>query len=346
MTEKSKLETLRNFGTETAFREKVLVPLFEKRGIEQVTLTHGTGERGKDIVGKENNRLDRCEWLAVVVKIGKVTGSTSAADGFQNVANQVQEAFSYAYKDPISKTPVPINKVFVVTNDDIKETAREKIVDNITGSGSERANTHFLDGSAVVALIDESWPEFWEESNDLLIGDQVMSDVAALVLYVLACAYKRAQSRERGIHEMSIEQIISQTHCTKVDIENALPYLIQAQYVEASSKKKSYSLHRLATAGKLLLDLDLIRILMEARKIVNAERFSGEELKQACAKEPFKFKSQFVEKSLITLTTMGYIEKDEGRGDGNYILNLHTYEEEVPYFNGAIKYNWQTPPRG
>ena len=196
-------------------------------------------------------------------------------------------------------------------------------------------------------MTDESWPEFWEESNDLLIGDQVMSDVAALVLYILACAYKRAKSRERGIHEMSIEQIISQTHCTKLDVESALPYLIQAQYVEASSnKKKSYSLHRLATAGKLLLDLDPIRILMEARKTVNAERFSCEELKQACAKEPLKFNAQFVEKSLITLMTMGYIEKDEGRGAGNYILNLHTYEEEVPYFNCAIKYKWQTPHRG
>lgn len=153
MPEKSKLETLRSIGSETVFREKVLVPLFEKRGIEQVILTHGTGERGKDIVGKEKNLLDRCEWLAVVVKIGKITGSTSASDGFQNVANQVQEAFSYPYKEPISKIPVAINKVFVVTNDDIKEAARDKIVDNISGTGSQKANTHFLDGSAVVALI-------------------------------------------------------------------------------------------------------------------------------------------------------------------------------------------------
>jgi len=346
MTEKSKLDTLRSIGSETVFREKILVPLFEKRGIEQVILTHGTGEKGKDIVGKEKNLLDRFEWLAVVVKIGKISGSTSAADGFQNVVNQVQEAFAYPYKDPISKISVPINKVFVVTNDDIKVTAQEKIVDNINESGSQKANTHFLDGSVVAALIDESWPDFWDEINDLLTGDQVMSEVAALVLYVLACTYKRAKSRERGIHEMSIEQIISQTHCTKVDIENTLPYLIQAQYVESSNNKKAYSLHRLATAGKLLLDLDPIRILMEARKIVKAERFSGENLKRACAKEPLKFNSQFVGKNLTTLINKGYIEKDEGRGDGNYILNLHTYEEEEPYFNCAIKYNWQTPPRG
>jgi hypothetical protein len=50
-----------------------------------------------------------------------------------------------------------------------------------------------------------------------------------------------------------------------------------------------------------------------------------------------------VKKNITDLVRMGYVDKDKGRGKGNYILNLETFENEKLYFDYALKYRWQEP---
>src|SRR6266478_8836361 len=121
MTEAEQIQELARISREDLLRE-ILMNLFEKMTLEPV-LTHGPLEQGKDIVCKEGNSFDITEWIAAVVKVGKITGTTSGPASLQTVINQVQEAFAHPYKPASAKEPVRINKVLVITNAEISATA-------------------------------------------------------------------------------------------------------------------------------------------------------------------------------------------------------------------------------
>ena len=135
MQANSKVEALRKIPQEANLRE-ILMNLLERMGLDPV-LTHGSVEHGKDIVCTEEDSVLKCpEWVAVVVKLGRVTGSTSGHGSLQTVINQVQEAFIHPFHDLKQGRKVPINKVWVVTNDVILETAREKITEKLIALGT------------------------------------------------------------------------------------------------------------------------------------------------------------------------------------------------------------------
>jgi len=50
MPQKQKIEVIRGIETEKYFRENVLRILLQKMGYQGVTVTHGSGEHGKDLV--------------------------------------------------------------------------------------------------------------------------------------------------------------------------------------------------------------------------------------------------------------------------------------------------------
>src|SRR5437899_2070401 len=123
MDNTAKLNRLRKISQEANLRE-LLMNLFERMTWDPV-LTHGTNERGKDIVCKETkNVLHVTEWIGCVVKQGKITGATSGNSSIQTIVNQVQEAFIHPYTDTGTKQKIFLNKVYVINNDEILATAK------------------------------------------------------------------------------------------------------------------------------------------------------------------------------------------------------------------------------
>lgn len=130
METSEKLGKLKLIRREDKFREGLLISLLYKMQLAPVS-THRTDERRKDIVCHEINAFAIREWLAVVAKIWRTTGFTSGAGGVATLVNQIGECFDYPYKDPLSKSVQSICKVFVMTNDKIIHTAREKIAEEV-----------------------------------------------------------------------------------------------------------------------------------------------------------------------------------------------------------------------
>lgn len=344
MAAQEKIDTLRRIEREDKFREAVLLPLLDKMGLAPVH-THGPNERGKDIVCKESNSFDLVEWIAVVAKVGRITGSTSGQSSLSTILNQIVEAFDYSYKDPATKTNVSINKVIVVTNHEILATAKDKLVDKLGKPGPQRANTHFIDDQALAALIDEHWADFWRMSSDLLADEDRMSEHAGLVLYVLARAHVQSKVARKKKVEAALTQdkIRRQAALTKPQVDAALTYLRQTEYVE-ETKDKTYRLHRNKTVGYLLLVPDQIRLLYAIRGVVPQDlHFTLDDVRKEAKKEVLSFAQPFVRQTLQELENGGYIKLDESRGKGHYHLDMDMVDDERPYLDSQLKFLGRLP---
>lgn len=344
MDAQEKIDTLRRIEREDKFREAVLLPLFDKMGLAPVH-THGPNERGKDFVCKERNTFDLTEWIAVVAKVGKITGSTSGPSSLSTILNQIVEAFEYSYKDPVNKANVSINKVIVVTNHEILATAKDKLVDNLGKPGPQRANTHFIDDQVLAALIDEHWPDFWRISPDMLADEDRMSEDAGLVLYVLARAHVQSKVAKKKKVEAALTQdkIRRQTGLTRPQVGAVLTYLRQTEYVE-ETKTKAYRLHTKKTIGYLLLSPDQIRLLFAIRGIVSKDfHFTLEHVRKEAKKEVLSFAQPFVRQTLVELENGGYIKRDKSRGKGHYYLDMDMVDDERPYLDCQLKYLGRLP---
>ncbi len=340
-----KLEIVKQISHEDKFRETVLMPLFDKMGLSPVH-THGSDERGKDIVCKEENSFSLAEWIAIVAKVGKITGSTTMPTGFQTVFNQVQEAFSFPYKDPRTKKEMPIAKVFVVTNDEITQAAQNRIVDKFGTAGAANANVHFIDVQKLVELIEEHWILFWEDITDVLTEEDWMTPDAGLVLYALALAWTLSQEtgmKKKIESDMKIEKIQRQTGLSKVKVKAALNYLLRLKYVE-KTKKDRFKLHSKETVGKLLMDSDQVRLLNAIKSISNTNRhFTRDMVSKEAKKDVLSFAPAFVKKALSDMIAGKYIKQNRSRGSGHYTLIPVTLRDERAYLANWLKYRGEIP---
>lgn len=128
-------------------------------GFLDVKITHEKGNKpefGKDLVCSWLDKIeDKKDWLAFVVKKGKIAGTSGAV---KEIEDQVYECFKYPYKSLEQTAKIPINKVKVVTNETFSNGAKDKIFDS---NNNDRANIDFWDGEKLVIFIDKYYPKFW-----------------------------------------------------------------------------------------------------------------------------------------------------------------------------------------
>jgi len=158
---KSKLEKqtfLNSIQKETEIHS-LLEDLLPEMGFTDVKITHEKGNRpefGKDLVCSSLDKIEnKKDWLAFVVKKGKVSGQSGAV---KEIEDQVQECFKYPYKSIEQTKKIPINKVKVITNEHFSSGAKDKIFDS---NNYDRANIDFWDGEKLIGFIDEYYPKFW-----------------------------------------------------------------------------------------------------------------------------------------------------------------------------------------
>ena len=125
--------------------------------MKKINHTHqyGRPEFGKDIIASFKHALDDDEWYAFVVKKGRILANT---DTIENVKNQIKQAFEYPYETTEGKR-IKINKVRVVSNENISEGARKAI-----GSSEDLriySNYEFWWNEKLIEFIDKHYPDFW-----------------------------------------------------------------------------------------------------------------------------------------------------------------------------------------
>ncbi|QNR23165.1 NACHT domain-containing protein [Croceimicrobium hydrocarbonivorans] len=163
MTNKEeKLAYLHSIKKETEIHT-LLEELLPELGYSDVIITHEKGnepEYGKDLVCSKMDDIEgKKDWIAFVVKKGKVSGSAGVV---KEIDDQVAECFEYPYKSLHQTKTIPINKVKVVTNQHFSSGAKNKI---FNGNAEKKANIDFWDDEKLVYFIDKYYPKYWLQGS-------------------------------------------------------------------------------------------------------------------------------------------------------------------------------------
>ncbi len=133
----SKLELeqkLGNLSNEEEFRQ-LLKEILEDLGFQDIELTHGTDEMGKDIVFSNRNKFKMKEWNAIVAKVGKIKtdDARKLPDKIKLLIYQVEEAYAFKYEDDKGSKHL-ITRVFIATNESITKDAKKRIRKKLKGN--------------------------------------------------------------------------------------------------------------------------------------------------------------------------------------------------------------------
>ena len=146
---------------EEELRESLLLPLLSRMGFKYVMVYHGPGERGKDIVCLDTNRLGKREYMAVVAKAKDLDGNVSSPESLQAVLNQIRQCFDTEYYDLFGMSRVTMDRVWVVTTRRIVPGAEATVFGTLEKSNLSKL-VSFVDGSQLVGLVDEHYPAYWD----------------------------------------------------------------------------------------------------------------------------------------------------------------------------------------
>ena len=121
-------EKLINIKTENEFRKKILIPILEDLGYNNIQESHGAHEFGIDILFSNINKFGIIEWNGIVAKIGNINleEGTTLNQNLRTIFNQMYQAKSIQHSD-INYGNVKITRVFVVTNGIINFFAKEAL---------------------------------------------------------------------------------------------------------------------------------------------------------------------------------------------------------------------------
>lgn len=121
---KDKLEFIQKECYETELFDDLAV-LFKNKGFNNVRITHGNKEFGKDLVfSKFDEIFEEEKWFAVIVK-NKPAKQNDFIPG-NEIANQIELALKEPYKDPKGNNKI-ISSLFIVINGNVTENASQLI---------------------------------------------------------------------------------------------------------------------------------------------------------------------------------------------------------------------------
>ena len=152
MNKPEKLKLLRNFK-EDRLTGQVIIPLLEKMGFKNITLTHGPLEKGKDLWFYKENDFEEREYTGVQVKAVDIHGSAAKTGNAGEILTQAQQAFTHEFRDLYDNKTKHIDKYIVMTSGEIAETAKESIDGQLKALSCYKL-INFFDGNKLVDLVD------------------------------------------------------------------------------------------------------------------------------------------------------------------------------------------------
>jgi hypothetical protein len=161
----------REFRDEDHLR-RVVADLFMKMGQSRVRITHGSGEKGKDIIFYGEGPLGERRLFACVVKNKAISGraddhkngAPTLVGELQTVANQIQSSFAEPLADGRGNDEW-VDSVYVICPHDCPIATMDSIKSRLQRSGQ----ITFICGSQLMELFVKHWPQFlWFESSILV----------------------------------------------------------------------------------------------------------------------------------------------------------------------------------
>ncbi|HTW90405.1 MAG TPA: TIR domain-containing protein [bacterium] len=344
-TPSDKLATLLAITSEALLRKSVLAKLFGSF-CDSVWDVHGADERGVDLLCRTSSPFGHHAWVGVIARTGVIVGTVVGPNSILTVAKQVMEAFARVHQPGGSTDTVFLNQVVVVTTSEITAAAIGKL-DEIIAAPSLRANTHVLDGEALVRLIDQHQPGLWADleflRRDVPPRKYAMDETAALVLYVIVDRLRRLPSsrRRNGIATASVRSALRFQH-SEAQFDQAVDYLLGEAYLKRT-RLGHMALEPNETAPTLVTDPLMADVLLAAWRCADSRgRFDERHLRQALGRARTKRPGiRFARPFLDALIRMSYIARDTKRGITNYVLNIRTLSEELPYLRLLVKHRFE-----
>ena len=345
MKHEQKLNFLHAIDREDRFRKHILIPLFRALEVAPIE-THGSLERGKDIVCKEINAIGLTEYISIVAKIGNITGSVSGPNSYSIVRNQVNDSFDFAYKDTKINQEVSINKVFVITNKKILQTAKDKIVTKLREPRAAHANVHYLEDEDLVELISQNSPQIWKTRLTKLGEHGLLNKNAALVLYVIATVYNKYESSNKTRYKngITIDNSMNLSGLPKKQLTEAIDYLtLEDQAWVQAIDGESYKLHDSA-ANTTLRNLEEIEMLLTISKLRdNRNLVTKSEIKRKLRSAPYSLRNGAISTLIKKFIKGNYLEKDKMSIKDRFRVIISTIDDERPYFDVWLTYKGSFP---
>jgi len=166
MSENTKLARfISSFRTEDDLRKAVVGLLEHMPNVNNVRLTHGTEERGKDIVFHSPGPFGDSQLFACVVKNNKITGSAESDDGARAVYIQAEQAFDTPIANPADGRDEQVFQIFVISPYECPPPT----VDSIKGKLQARpGQIRFLCGHELMDKFATHYPDFLLFESGLL----------------------------------------------------------------------------------------------------------------------------------------------------------------------------------
>lgn len=142
--------------SEHDFRDRVVRPLFLRRGLQDGRDTCGPDEKGKDTYFLSHTALGTTDVLVLQTKKGPLNLTRKVSQNLVEAVTQLKTALAARVTLSPSKERKLPAKAFLCTSGTINDAARTHIADEIRDPRVE-----FLDSDDLIPLLDESFPELW-----------------------------------------------------------------------------------------------------------------------------------------------------------------------------------------
>lgn len=164
LSKKEKIKLITNLN-ESELRTNVLIPLLLKMGFIDCIEHHHNNEKGKDIICKEfDERFDKYNYIAVIVKADDITGSASSNNSYFALINQIKQSINDPYKHIYDLNEVYMDQCLIITSGRFLPTALESVYNTLKKENINKVIREAIDINKLIDLIDKYFNEFWDEN--------------------------------------------------------------------------------------------------------------------------------------------------------------------------------------
>lgn len=168
MLEHKKIEILSAFESEDDVRRELIIPLFRKMGFKVID-NQGAQEFGNDVILQHKNVLGGDEFTTIVLKKGKINNQAGSPNSMMKIIlEQAVEARTTSIDHPEVKKGTFPNSVWIITNEKISNNAKAIFVKQFKEQFKTVANFEYLDRDNLIPLLDEHWPEFYDDRRPFI----------------------------------------------------------------------------------------------------------------------------------------------------------------------------------
>lgn len=182
---------------ENNLRKKIITPLLIGYGVDSYSDSHGPREDGKDVYFSYRDLFGNAKHCCIFLKAGDLTKSGN--NDVRKMIEAIREALFVPFPEPISRSEVNMQEIFVICNGEINSAASDYLVKNFKTSSFPNfqiINIHGL-SKLIKNLITKYGPKI--DSEYIFHTDSFMSYCQRIADYKAYEFNKHSDSLIRGL---------------------------------------------------------------------------------------------------------------------------------------------------